>query len=495
MSRNKNRNNKQPQPQPEKITDGRFQTDAFFDPISGRGNGEDKTQRLLGQRVYRTPYERMKQYQASGFLQNITKQPAEDATREFIDVTTNRDDDLKINRMIEKRLDDLQIRKKIKDMVRFSRMYEKGSMLFYGVDEDVPMTDAVLTRPMDLNKLKRINYINVIEEPDRFYFFILNRYDPTKDDYNKVSFYIMGRQVDASRLDWIVEDWYPMELMGLSQIETCIDAVNALDSALWSCSSLMMDMASTVFTSDLVSTLSPDKLYEVLWSLKNQKNTQSVVGLKPGETFEKVTYTLTGIKEIFDFLMDYNQAVSRMPQKILFGTAQGIIGAGEYDSLNYYAQIAKFQEHELRPILKHIIDMIIHEQTGKIFMVLGGGVDQLDYDFKFKSLYKIAPLDEATMQYQAAQRDSLDIQDGKLSPEEARTLDPRMDELEDFTDYADINMPVPPLKNGPDSKPQDIPDLPVKPPVSETDLDKQNDEVNRSKPGVETNWAFRKAPK
>ena len=410
-----------------------FKTDSFYDPISGRGGQDDRVSRVVGQRTYKTPYDRMKYYQASGFIQNIIEQPAEDATREFIDVTTNQDEDLKINRLIEKRLEDLGVRKKLKDMVRFSRMYEKGSMIFYGVDTNVPQTDEVLTQPLDLATLNKINYINVIEEPDRFYFFILNRYDPTKADYNKVTFYIMGREVHESRISWIVNNWYPLELMGVSIMETVEDAVKAQDAALWSSASLMTDMATNIFTSDLVSTLSPDKLYELLWSLKNQKNTQSVVGLKPGETFQKSTYSLTGMKEVFDFICDNLSAVSRMPRNILFGKAHGVVTAGEYDTLNYYSNISKFQELELRPVIKQIIDMVIHEQYGEIYKALGAaGVEELDVDFKFKSLYKIDPMSEADMQLKIAQRDSTDIQSGKMSPEEARTLDTRMDELKDF---------------------------------------------------------------
>jgi phage-related protein (TIGR01555 family) len=410
-----------------------FKSDSWFDEVSGRGSVFDKTNRSQGFRIFRTPYERMKQYQSNGFLQNIIEQPAEDATREWITVTTNRDEDLKINRLIEKRMEELGIRKKISDFIKFSRMYEKGSMLYYGVNADKAQTPNVLTEPLSLNTINRIDFINVIEEPDRFYFFILNRYDPTKADYNKVQFYIMGNQVHESRISWICYNWYPLELMGVSIIETVQDAVGAQDSALWSASSMAQDLASNVFTSDLVGTASPDKLAEMLWALKNQKNTQSVIGLKPGELWDKVTYTLTGIKELFEFIKECLAAVSRMPVSILFGKAHGVITAQEYDALGYYNNVAKFQEIEIRPIIKKIGDMIIHEQLGEIWAALGGAVDGLDWNFTFESLYKLDPKGQSEKELSDATRDEKDITNGKLSPQEARALDPRMDELKDFT--------------------------------------------------------------
>ena len=477
-----------------------FTTDMWQDEISGQGSVMDRTVRLKGNRVYRVPYERMKQYQSNGFLQNIIEQPAEDATREWIDITTNRDDDLKVNRMIEKRMDELKLQKKLSDFIKFSRMYEKGSMLYYGVIADKPQDANELKNPMPLDTLQKIDFINVIEEPDRFYFFILNRYDPTKRDYNKVDFYIMGQQVHTSRLSWLVYNWYPLELMGVSIIETVENAVGAQDSALWSAASLMQDIATTVFKSDMFAGLSQDKIADILWSLKNQKNTQSVIGLKPTEEYQKLTYTLTGIKEIFDFVIECLGGVARMPRSILMGKAHGIITAQEYDALSYFNQIAKFQEIELRQIIKKIGDMIIHEQRGEIYNALGGGVDALDWDFTFKPLYKLDPKLESDKQLNDANRDKIDIEAGKMSPQEARTLDPRMDELEDFTSPAARQQaiqtfaPVKTTKQAAQPSSDNLRNITVDPVHQSTDMQTRLEKEAAQgikKPEVKSNFGFR----
>jgi phage-related protein (TIGR01555 family) len=435
----------------------------------------------------------MKQYQASGFIQNVIEQPAEDATREWIDITTNRDDDLKINRMIEKRLDDLGVQKKMKDFIKFSRMYEKGSMLYYGVIADVPQTDDILTRPLNLRALQEIDFINVIEEPDRFYFFILNRYDPTKSDYNKVEFYIMGRHVHESRLSWICYNWYPMEMMGVSVIETIEDATVAQNNALWSVSSLLSDIATTTFKSHLIESLPPDKQAELAMILKHRKNTQSVMLLGPTDEYQKLTYSLNGIKDLFEFTKENLSCVSRMPLSILYGRSHGIVTAQEYEAIGYYNNIAKFQENELRPIIKQIIDMIIWEQRGEIYQALGGGVDQLDYDFTFKPLYRLDPMSQATKELNDSNRDKIDIESGKISPNEARTLDPRMDELEDFSAGQQPYIPGEEKQYANPTQEINQRDI-TKVQLDPAAMDQKAQSEGAVKPKTMTNYGFRTAP-
>jgi phage-related protein (TIGR01555 family) len=423
-----------------------FEVDMFYDPRTQAGGSEDSTQRQRGQRTYKSNIEYMRDFQANGFIQNIVEQPAEDATREWIDITTNRDDDLKLARLIENRLTELQIQKKIKELVKFSRMYPKGSMLYYGCVEDVPVTDEKVGEPLDLNSVQQIDFINVIEEPDRFWFYIENRSEPTKKFYNDVSFYVVGRgRVHESRLSWLCNNFYPYDMMGISIIDVIWDSVVAQDGALWSISTLMRDLATKIFKSDLITSMSKKKITELLYKLRNDMVTNSAIALKSNEDYQKLVTNMTGagIKDMFDFISKNLSGTSRMSEKILFGEAHGVVTGDEQGILNYYANVAKFQENDLRPIIDKIIRLVIHEQRGEIFKAVGNAVDQIDFEFAFKPLWKLSPTAQASTDFQNAQRDKIDIVDsGKMSPEEARTLDPRMDELEDFTSGEERNKSI-----------------------------------------------------
>jgi len=125
------------------------QFDGFVDPLGSRGSTLDKTARLRGSIVATTPLQNLQDYVTNGFVQNIIDQPAEDATREWIDITTNRDtESLNISRMIENRMDELNIREKIKDLIRYSRMYAEGGFLYYGVIADTVQNNEMLGEPV-----------------------------------------------------------------------------------------------------------------------------------------------------------------------------------------------------------------------------------------------------------------------------------------------------------------------------------------------------------
>jgi len=97
-----------------------FTTDAFFHSRTGRGSGRDKVSNLRpGLRDFISAGEAREWYKTSGVLQSVIDSVADDATRAWIDITTNRDVDneetgeegLNISRLIMNRLDELKAKK------------------------------------------------------------------------------------------------------------------------------------------------------------------------------------------------------------------------------------------------------------------------------------------------------------------------------------------------------------------------------------------------
>jgi phage-related protein (TIGR01555 family) len=410
--------------------------DSLYDPLTTRGSLTDKTKRTRGRISFNIDDYNKGLYVANGFFRNIVDGPADDATREWIKIKVNKDDEevesedeKNIARMIMNRLEELGVQKKIRELIRYSRMNSKGAYLYYGILGDDAQNDLSKKLP---DQIKKIDFINIIDNSDKVQITNLNAVDPTKKQYNEMQFSIAGQIIHPSRLSWLVNSFMPVEMSGISIIQIVEDAVKAQDSGLWSVASILASMALKIFTSDEITNLSITQKAELLAKIRHLMDTQSVMALKSDEKFEQLQFNVTGAKEIFDFIFDNLSGVCGIPKNILLGKAHGVVTAGEYDTIGYYANIAKFQENDIKPILIKIIDMINRESEGDIFKTLGENVSELDYEIEFNSLWQLDPATQADVDLKGAQRDQIDITMCKINPAEARKLDKRYAELEPF---------------------------------------------------------------
>jgi phage-related protein (TIGR01555 family) len=420
----------------QRLDDMQMKADALIDPLTSRGSTTDRTQRLVGKTVINSNTKNLSYYIANGFVQNIIEIPAEDATREWITIETNLDaesEDVNFSKMIEDRMTELGIQSKIFNLIRYARLYAKGSFLYYAVKAHQSQQDNILAEPIP-------EEIQSIE-------FIKNTSDPTKKDYNEIKFTMAGWEIHPSRISWLVNSFIPEMLTGISIVQTIQDAIIAQDNGLWSTATMLNAMALNIFKSDEIADLSPTQKGELLAKIKHLMITLSAIALKNDESMEQLTLNVTGMKEIFDFIFENLAGLSRIPKIILLGKAHGVVGAGQFDTLNHYANISRFQENKLRPILEKIIDLIVKEQNGEIYQELNGNIEDLEVTFDFNSLWILDPISQADTDLKKSQRDQIDITVGKTSPEEARQLDPRYAGLEPF---------VMDRRNPPDMTPPDV---------------------------------------
>ena len=419
---------------------------------TGRGTSKDKLEGLRPIARGMAATEMRAWYRAEGFVMNIIDAPAQDATREWITIRTNRDEDntetgdqgLKISRMIENRLTELGLQKKITELVRYSRMYNEGGFLYFGVLSDVPQTYPILSEAMPA-RIKSIDFINVFG-PDRVSIRD-SATNPLSKYYHKMKYSISGYDVHESRLVHLVRNYLPEEGKGISVIETILDAVKAQSTALWSVTSVLFEMAVWVFKSPDVRDMTPGKVAEVLANMRAVLSSQSSVAIAEDEDMERLqgSGAEKGVKELFDFIFEILAFLSQIPKSRLMGQSQGVITAGQFDLLSYYDGIAKFQELEIRPIIEHVISMVIAEEDGDIYRALNGNIDGLDWEFDFEPLWRLGPLEQAEVDLKTAQRYQIYITTGTLSPTEVKQIE--FDDLEEFTDWEQqpLNMSMPEL--------------------------------------------------
>jgi uncharacterized protein len=416
--------------------------DSFLHQVSGKGvSGKDKLSGITPAPQNIDENTAREWLLSSGIIQNVIDAPAEDATREWIEITTNRDQDdpdsglkgLGINRLIENRLEELGVRQKIRDLIRQSRLYNRGSFLYFGILAELPQTSDLLKEPVP-EDLLRLDFLNVL--PPSQVTIVRSSFDPLSSLYHTPHFLIRGYNIHPSRMHWVCRSYLLEENRGVSVLETILESVVAHETALWSLTSLLFELSVKVFQSEDVASSDPEVTMKFLALQRMAMNTQSSVALKPGENLARIQNTGISdgaLESTLSFILEALAGVSRIPKSRLMGQSQGTLTGGQYDLITYYDGIAKFQELEIRPILEKIIRLIVREKRGAVYKALGGQVDQLDWNLEFRPLWKLDPASQADVSLKEAQTDQIYLSTGVISPDDVRSR--RFQDLEKFSEW------------------------------------------------------------
>lgn len=392
--------------------------DSMIHQPSGRGTHRDKLEHIKPGNSAMSAIQERNWYLSNGFIQNIVDFPAEDATREWINIRVSNDTNDQISRLIENRLAELKVRDRILDLIKNSRMYSQGGFLYFAIDEGVPLDSKKMIEPIpdSFNSIKFINSFG-----GESFSLYQSTVDPLSIDYHKPKIQVYGTELHESRFSWLVRSYLPEKQIGVSVIRTILDAVKAQDTALWSVTSIISEMDFKILKSPQIATNDPAKVRELMSQIKSILSSQSMIAINSDEEILRVPTSITrGIKDLLDFIFDNLSGLSRIPKSRLMGQAQGVITAGQYDLMAYYDTISKFQENEIRPILDKIIHLILKEKSGKIYKTLNGNIANLDWEIEFKSLWQQDPLSKADTELKEAQRDKIYLESGVVDPTEIR---------------------------------------------------------------------------
>ncbi|MDO6395454.1 DUF1073 domain-containing protein [Leptospira santarosai] len=396
--------------------------DGLTDTLTGRGTDTDKLNQLRPTSYFFPPEECRAWYRANGFFANIVDAPAEDATREWITIKTNMDgaeNELNVSRLIMNRLEELKLQQKLRDLIRFSRLYQEGGFLFYGLNAPVPQTTLNIMDPAP-NEINKIAYINVFG-PDRVA--LTDRsLSPLAASYHIPDVRIDGYLVHDSRYSWLCPSYVAEDGRGVSVIETVIAAIIAQDTALHSISSMLYEAGAKIFKSKKVDELGEAEVGKFLRQLRAVLSSQSLVAIDGDEELVRLESNLnsTGLKDSLEFIFENLAGLSRIPKSRLNGQAQGTITSGQFDFRSYYDDIARDQENDLRPIIEKAIRLIIRERQGEIYRKLNGQVDSLDWRLEFNPLWKLSEKEAAEIDLIRARETDIYMSRGAISPVEAR---------------------------------------------------------------------------
>lgn len=408
----------------------RYRKDAMQNVLTKRGTARDK-------QMYNAPaWQRITNAEArdwedaNGFIANIVGAPAEDATREWITITTNADEQYNLSRMITNRLEELGLQAKIAELVRFMRLYNNGGFLYFGIDSKQILNAKNFKKSIPV-KINKIDFINVFDS-EHVTIENLSR-NPLSRNFNEQKFIINDNEIHNSRIEWMVNGYDYRRKSGRSVVSVVLDAIQAQDTALASITDMLDELSVKVWKSSQVDSASSSKILEFLQLMQTSLNTQSTVALAGDESLERLSSLQTqGLKDIFDFILEVLAGVSRVPKSRLMGQSQGVISAGQYDLVSYYDNIAKFQELKLRPVIEKTIDLILRERVSEI-----GKLDldfhSLDWSFDFNSLWKLTRKEQAETELTESKADTNYFNIGVLTQSEIRTK--RFEDLEEFSAF------------------------------------------------------------
>lgn len=365
-------------------------------------------------------------YATNAYVQNIIDIPPEDMTKNGWDVEMK---DEVLHDKLMKKLRSLNLKWAFKKQGSYERLHGDGFNSI-GVTQTVPI---MLDQPLDPQYLKSVDYVFPFSGM-KVNQFILNddMFDP---DYGKVQYFEIYRQnvtglqmpgiiqsnVHCSRLLHYqtrrLDDGYEYEYRGRSLIEPLFDALTVLDTSLWSVGQVIYDLAFNYYKSPGVDDLSEQEKQDYQQTMSFLFHTEALALLGEQDEMGKISAPLTGISPLLDYVWDYLCGAVKMPKSVIKGQEAGTVTGAQYDIMNYYSRISAMQENDLRPMLEHLIGLILQsEEFGHI------DPDTLDWKLKFNPLWQVDSQTDATIRLNLAQADQIYIQNGVLDPDEVKEV-------------------------------------------------------------------------
>lgn len=359
----------------------------------------------------------------------ISETIAEDMVREWIELTTAGEDDKSDKvKQIEDELARLDARTFFKVSAEKDGFFGRHHLFIdYGDDFDskelqIDIGDGQSANSRAKLSKKPIKALKSVEAtwiyPSSF-----NSSNPLDDGwYKPFAWYVMGREVHASRLLTFVGREVPDILKpayafgGLSMSQMAKPYVDNWLSTRQGVNDIILAYSVFVLSTDMSSIMSGgagEDFYNRIDIFNATRNNRGVMAIsKDSEDFKNVAAPLSGLDKLQAQAQEHIAAVAKLPLVKLTGISPSGLNASSDGELRcYYDNIAANQEKLFRPHLAKLINLIQISLFGEVDTSIG---------FKFRSLYQLTEKEEAELDKVEAETDSLRIADGVISPHEAR---------------------------------------------------------------------------
>lgn len=344
-------------------------------------------------------------------------------TRKFIRFTSSQDDgddsSDKIKK-IEQEFVKLGVRQVIQRIAELDCYFGRGQ-IFINIDGADNKTPLILDRrTVKKGSLRSITPIEPIWTTPSAY----NAIDPTEPDFYKPSsWYMMGKEIHASRLCTVITRPLPdvlkpaFNFAGISLSQLAQPYVENWLRTRQSVADLINNFSITGLATSMDQVLQgSDDGSDLFARAELFTATRSNRGLmlldKDREQLLQVNTPLTGLHELQAQSQEHMCSVSRIPSVILTGISPSGLNASSEGSIRmFYDWVSAQQEAYYRDPIDTILKVVqLH---------LFGEIDS-DIGFSFVPLYQLTRKEEAEINELNSKVDSLYVIHGVLSPEEIR---------------------------------------------------------------------------
>ncbi len=357
---------------------------------------------------------------------------ATEMTRKWIAFTSTSDKEtsageLKRPKAISKKIEEIQTefeRLKVRDLIGTMAAHDcffGRAQCFVTIKDAKDQLPLVLDpRTVKKGSLERITAVEAIWTTPVAY----NSIDPAAPDFYKpTSWFMLGRQVHASRLLTVITRPLPDILKpafnfgGISLSQLAEPYVDNWIRTRQSISDLINNFSITILKTAMQQLLQPSTLGKELIDRANLFTaTRSNLGLmmldKNEEELDQINTPLSGLADLQEQAQMQMSTVSRIPSVILTGMSPDGLNASSDGELRvFYDWIAAQEEGFWRSPLTTILQLVQLNLYGAIDPTIG---------FKFLPLYQMTAKELAEIRKSDAEADVMYIDAGVIAPEEAR---------------------------------------------------------------------------
>lgn len=391
---------------------------------NGKANHKDKLTRQIAGVGRKLSHEEITAlYGDSRIVQNIIDIPAEDMTRNWF---TLKMDNEQLARDIMSKLADLKAKKAFKEMFTYDRLRGDG-FISLGVTQ---ASKFELSDELRLDKLYSVDYLHAFSS-QKVNEFLINE-DVFDIQYgqleqlriNRASSHGLQTQttessVHVSRLLHSQTRRFEGEAQGRSLLEPLYDILTVFDTSIWSVGQILHDFTFKVYKSKDIENMTTKDKQELSMVMDYMFRTEALAFIANDEELTKQSTSVSGIKDLLDFVWDLLAGAARMPKTVIKGQESGTITGAQYDVMNYYSRIVADQENEMKPHLEKLIRMLLMSERE-----LGGRIDpeSLEWEIQFNPLWNVDAKTDAEIRKITAETDQIYLLNNIIMADELREV-------------------------------------------------------------------------
>ena len=378
-----------------------FVKDGFKNVMKGLGTSKDPRSNVLykmGLRITQVTANNL--YVYNWLAAKVVDIPIDDATRKWRNLLIS---DADKKKEIEGALKEFDVKGKVNIASKWARVFG-GAVILTIIENDDP------EEPLIIENIKADSLKN---------FIILDRYNIYPDQINRN---ILSDNFGKPEYYTVARNGQKIHHTRLYKISGVLSTIMELEQQNYWGNSIFTNLFEPISDSQIVSQSISNLIYEsnvdvyringlnalvaegrddlVLKRLKLAHEMKSIINgiaLDKEDEYDKKANTFATLPEIDDRFIQKVSGASNIPVTRLLGISPaGQNATGEADMLNYYDFVQSLQENDLRPVI---------DWMDSIILASVGFTEPFEYEFK--PLKQLTEIEQATVDYQNAQRDQI----------------------------------------------------------------------------------------